>query len=101
MCRWIFVLFLALTSVAFAETVVIEKNLVIQMFVAGYVNGFKKYDTTVNGYDDSVSIGIYVPSESQSKEAAEELAKKFRNQVPKLLGRVPLGADIKVTVTVY
>lgn len=90
-----------MSSNAFSETIEIEKTFALKMLVSSYVNGFKEFDTTVVGYDGTVSIGIYVEREGQSKERAEQLAKRFYEQVPKLLERNSWAKDVNVVVNIY
>lgn len=97
----IFLLSLFLTSAVFAETVEIDKRFALKMLVASYVNGFKEFDTTVVGYDNRVSIGIYVERDNQSRKKAEQLATRFKEQIPKLLDLNSWASGIKVVVTVY
>lgn len=84
-----------------ADSVEIQKRFALKMLVASYVNGFKQYDTSVVGYEDSVSVGIYVEREGQTREGAEVLASRFREQIPKLLRLNSWAKDTKVEVTVY
>jgi hypothetical protein len=90
-----------MSSDAFSETIEIEKTFALKMLVSSYVNGFKEFDTTVVGYDDIVSIGIYVEREGQTKERAEQLAKRFHEQVPKLLKLNSWAKDVSVVVNIY
>ena len=84
-----------------AETVEIERSLALKMLVSSYVNGFNEFDTTVVGRESSVSVGIYVDREGQSKERAERLATRFRDQIPKLLELTEWAYDVDLIVTVY
>ena len=99
--KWLLLLILFIPSTAISETVEIDKRFALKMLVASYVNGFKEFDTTVVGYDDSVSIGIYVERDDQVRERAEQLATRFKEQIPKLLDLNPWASGVKVVVTVY
>ena len=101
MKRIFFIIALLISPLALSETVEIEKRFAIKMLVSSYVNGFKKYDTTVVGFDDSVSIGIYIDRDNQTREGAEILEKRFLEQVPKLLKLNTWSKDTKVNVTIY
>ena len=94
-------LLLSFSLSSYAETVEIEKNLAIKMLVASYVHGFNEFDITVVGFDDSVSIGIYVTRNGQTRKSAELLAERFREQVPHLLKMNEWSKSILVTVTIY
>jgi hypothetical protein len=99
--KYLLTIFLLMSSSAFSETIEIEKTFALKMLVSSYVNGFKEFDTTVVGYDGTVSIGIYVEREGQSKERAEQLAKRFYEQVPKLLERNAWAKNVNVVVNIY
>jgi hypothetical protein len=99
--KYLLTIFLLMSSDAFSETIEIEKTFALKMLVSSYVNGFKEFDTTVVGYDDIVSIGIYVEREGQTKERAEQLAKRFHEQIPKLLKRNSWAKDVIVVVNIY
>ena len=55
------------------------------MLVASYVNGFRQYDTTVVGDENFASIGVYIDREGQTREGAEALSSRFREQATKSL----------------
>jgi hypothetical protein len=101
MKKLLFVLLLIFSTGSSAEIVQLEKRFALKVLVASYVNGFKEFDTTVVGFDDSVSVGIYVERDGQTRENAEILANRFREQIPKLLELNAWAKDIKVVVTIY
>jgi hypothetical protein len=99
--KYLLLISLILPPFATSETVELDKKFALKVLVASYVNGFKEFDTTVVGYDDSVSIGIYVDREVQSRERASHLANRFREQVPKLLELNSWAKNVNVIVNVY
>jgi hypothetical protein len=94
-------LLIILSQLCLAETVQIEKSFALKMLVASYVNGFKEYDTTVVGGEGVVSIGIYVDRAGQTKEGAEALSARFKEQVPRLLKLQSWAKDTEVVVNIY
>ena len=92
---------IVMSTPAIAETVEVEKKDFIALIVGNYVNGFKEFDTTVMGFNDSVSVGIYYDTSTQSKSRAEQLAKRFRLHIPGKLKTYSWEKPIKVLVTVY
>ena len=84
-----------------AEEIILSQKDYIAFIVGNYVNGFKEFDTSIVGFDDSVSIGIYCDNSSQSKEEANKLADRFRKQIPPILKQYKWAKDIKVVVNIY
>ena len=68
-----------------------------------YVNGFKEFDTTVKTYEESVSIGIYYDPTMQEKNRAEQLADRFRKDLPLMFEETQheWAAKVEITVTVH
>jgi len=54
----------------------------LKLFVGNYIHGFKEFDTTVTAVDSSVTVGVYYDPSEQDKNRAEQLAKRFREQLP-------------------
>ena len=52
-------------------------------------------------FDDAVSIGIYDDPDTQDRERAYKLAKRFEEQVPFKLSQHEWGKDIRVIVNVH
>ena len=88
-------------SVSQAETIELEKKDYLKLIVSSYVNGFNEFDTTVVTFDDSISVGIYFDSNKQNKQRADQLAKRFRDNIPGSLEPYNWAEDIKVLVSVY
>lgn len=95
------VLFLLISSVSFAEKVEVDKSDYIKLIVSSYVNGFNEFDTSITSFNDSVSVGIYYDLSTQKKERAEQLAKRFRTQIPVMLNKYEWAKSIQVIVSVY
>ncbi len=83
------------------KTIELTKSDVITFSISAYVHGFKEFDTSVIGFDESVSIGIYYDTTTQNKSRAEMLAKRFRKQVPLILAKYKWAKKVKVIVNVY
>lgn len=89
------------TTLSFADDIVLDKKDYLTLIVSSYVHGFKEFDTSVNSFKDSVSIGIYYDESTQSDKRANQLAERFRFQIPKQLSLYEWAKNIKVVVTVY
>ena len=85
----------------FADLILIEKSEYLELVVGNYVNGFKEFDTSVVAHDDSISVGIYHDSNEQSALRAEQLADRFRKQLPIMLEKYDWADDISILVNVY
>jgi hypothetical protein len=101
--RKILISFLIILSatLSFAEDIVLDKKDYLTLIVSNYVHGFKEFDTSVTSFEDGVSVGIYYDSSTQSKDRANQLAERFRFQIPLMLGTYNWAKDIKVIVNVY
>ena len=86
---------------SFAVALEIEKKDYLSLIVGNYVHGFKEFETSVTSFDDSVSIGIYYDISTQKEQRANQLANKFRTQVPKQLIQYKWANNVKVIVNVY
>jgi hypothetical protein len=95
------ILILLSATLSYAENIVLAKKDYITLIVSSYVHGFKEFETSVVSFDDSVSIGIYYDASSQSEARANQLAKRFRVQVPSQLSTYEWAKDIKVVVNIY
>ncbi len=51
--------------------------------------------------DGSLSVGIYYDMHSGSVDRANQLSRRFENQIPSLLSRYDWGNGIKLIVSVY
>ena len=95
------ILILFSATLTFAENIALAKKDYITLIVSNYVHGFKEFETSVTSFDDSVSIGIYYDTSTQSEVRANQLAKRFRVQVPSQLSTYNWAKGIKVVVNVY
>lgn len=106
MNKYIAILLLVLSSLLFgtpalAEKIDLEKKDYLTLVVSNYVHGFKEFETSVTSFNDSVSIGIYYDESTQSEMRANQLAKRFRSQVPRKLSQYQWAKDIEIIVNVY
>ena len=85
----------------YAETIELEKKDYLTFIISGYVHGFKEFDTSVVGFNDSVSVGIYYDLLTQSRSRADQLAERFRLKIPSMLSQHSWAKGIKVVVSVY
>ena len=88
-------------SFSYAEDLMIPKKDYLAFIIGNYVHGFKKFETSVVGFEDSASIGIYYDVSTQSKDRADKLARRFRKQIPAMLQNYKWAKDIKIIVNVY
>jgi hypothetical protein len=95
------VLILFSATFSHAENIALDKKDYITLIVSNYVHGFKEFETSVTSFEDSVSIGIYYDASTQSEVRANQLAKRFRTQVPSQLATHDWAKNIKVLVSVY
>ena len=84
-----------------AKSIELEKKDYISLVVSNYVHGFKEFETSVTAFPDSVSIGVYYDSKTQSKKRANQLAERFRVQIPVKLKEYKWSKNVKVIVNVY
>jgi hypothetical protein len=96
-------IFLICFSAAFAqaEDIVLAKKDYIALIVGNYVHGFKDFDTDVTGFNDSVRVGIYYDLSTQSEVRANQLAKRFRSNIPNKLSTYEWAKGVEVIVNVY
>ena len=92
---------LASASISHAEGIELEKRDYLTLIVSNYVYGFNEFDTSVVAFDKSVSIGIYYNSDNQDKNRADQLAARFREQVPLLIAKYEWASDVSIVVNVY
>ncbi len=102
MRKFALLLFIAIMSLApTAHGIELEKKHYLILIIGNYVHGFKEFDTSVVGFDDSVSIGIYYDISTQKETRANQLASRFRANIPKLLQLYSWAKEVKVIVNVY
>lgn len=89
------------SAMCFAENVSLEKKDYAVFLVSNYVHGFKEFDTSVAGYEDAISIGIYYDVDTQSKARADQLARRFEENIPNFLSGYDWAQDMAVKVNVY
>lgn len=56
---------------SFAEDLMISKKDYIALIIGNYVHGFKEFETSIVGFEDSASIGIYyacTPNQKTEKQ---------------------------------
>ena len=93
---------LVLVASSFSNALEVTKGDYIKLIVSNYVHGFKEFDTSVIAFDDgSVSVGIYYDIKSGSVSRANQLSRRFENQIPALLSHYDWGKDISLIVRVY
>ena len=93
---------LVLVASSFSNALEVTKGDYIKLIVSNYVHGFKEFDTSVIAFDDgSVSVGIYYDIKSGSVSRANQLSRRFENQIPALLSHYDWGKDITLIVSVY
>ena len=95
------ILFGLLSGPSFAEKIELEKKDYLTLVVSNYVHGFKEFETSITALSDSVSIGIYYDVSTQDKQRANQLAERFRSQVPPILNRYDWAKNVEVIVNVY
>ena len=79
----------------------LEKKHYLTLIIGNYVHGFKEFDTSVVSFDDSISIGIYYDISTQKETRADQLANRFRVNIPKILQKYSWANDVEVIVNVY
>ena len=93
---------LMLVTSSLSYAIELTKGDYIKLIVSNYVHGFKEFDTSVIAFDDgSISVGIYYDIKSGSVSRANQLSRRFENQIPALLSRYDWGKDITLIVSVY
>ncbi len=84
-----------------AEEVTLTKEDYAAFVVGNYVHGFKEFETSVTTLESSVSVGIYFDKSTQSEARANQLADRFRKQIPLILKRYEWAKGFEVVVSVY
>jgi hypothetical protein len=93
---------LMLVTSSLSYAIELTKGDYIKLIVSNYVHGFKEFDTSVIAFDDgSVSVGIYYDMKLGSVSRANQLLRRFENQIPVLLSQYDWGKDISLIVNVY
>jgi len=95
------ILLFLMSSTSFAEKVEVEKSDYIKLIVSSYVNGFNEFDTSTTSFNDSVSVGIYYDISTQKEDRANQLAKRFRMQIPVMFKKYEWAKNIRIVVSVY
>jgi hypothetical protein len=90
-----------LSSFNYANSIELEKKHYLALIVGNYVHGFKEFDTSVVGFEESVSIAIYYDINTQTELRANQLAVRLRFQVQKILNAHEWAKDTEVLVNVY
>lgn len=82
--------------------VVLEKRDYLKLLIGNYVHGFNEFDTTVQTSNDEVLVGIYYRPVDQDKGRAEQLAKRFRKELPMVLDNpgYPWAKEVAIQVSV-
>lgn len=88
-------------STPIAHAIELEKKDYLSLVIGNYVHGFKEFETSVTSFEDSVSIGIYFDASTQEEHRANQLANRFRSQVPIMLKQYKWAKDVVVKVNVY
>ena len=82
-------------------TITLEQGDYLKLIVGNYVHGFKEFDTSVKTSDDSVRVGVYYAGDAQGRQRAEQLAERFRQQLPVILGDYKWTKEVTLIVYVY
>ena len=82
--------------------VVLEKRDYLKLIVGNYVHGFNEFDTTIQTSNDEIGVGIYYRPGDQDKGRAEQLAERFRKELPFILGDpgYPWAKEVTIQVSV-
>jgi hypothetical protein len=96
----ILVFLLCSASIA-ADEIKIDTKDYLTFIVSSYVSGFKEFDTSVTTGERLVSVGVYYDEDNQKRERAEQLAERFRAQIPHFLSRYEWAKETEVRVNVY
>jgi len=83
------------------STATLQKGDLLKFVIASYIHGFNEFDTSINASENFVSISIYFAPSAQQKNRAEQLAKRFKVQIPLMLKQYSWGSDVEIAVQVY
>jgi len=85
-----------------AELIALDKRDYLKLIVGTYVHGFNEFDTTIWTSDELVKVGIIYNPNEQDKRRAEQLAERFREQLPLILGepQYQWANDVGIEVSV-
>jgi len=83
-----------------ADRVYLEKKVFLKLLVSSYVNGFKEFDTAVATTDHSVSVSIYYDISLQNQRSADQLADRFRQEIPQMLKPYRWAENVAIEVLV-
>lgn len=95
------ILAILIASTTRAENVSLSKVDYGALLVGNYVHGFKEFETSVTAYEDYISVAIYYDLSTQSNDRAQQLAKRFRENVSSQLSAYDWTKNIRVEVSVY
>lgn len=98
---FLILVFIIYSASIVADQVKIDTKDYLAFIVGNYVNGFNEFDTTVVAFEKSVSVGIYYDENSQKRERAEQLAERFRKQIPYLINRYEWAKGTNLIVNVF
>ena len=86
-----------------ADLIALDKRDYLKLIVGTYVHGFNEFDTTIWTSGELVKVGIYYSPNEQDKRRAEQLAKRFREQLPLILGepQYQWANDVGIEVSVH
>jgi len=83
------------------RSITLEQGDYLKLIVGNYVHGFKEFDTSVKTSGDSVRVGVYFAGDVQGRQRAEQLAERFRQQLPSILDDYKWTKEITLIVYVY
>lgn len=101
----ILILFLTATSglanEELNEKVQLTKKEYLQFVIGAYVWGFNEFDTDIVIYPGLIRINIHYDIDSQNRELAYSLKKRFESHVPNIIRQITWAKDYKIDVSVY
>jgi len=86
-----------------ADLIALDKRDYLKLIVGTYVHGFNEFDTTIWTSDELVKVGVYYDPNEQDKRRAEQLVKRFMEQLPLILGepQYQWANDVGIEVSVH
>jgi len=86
-----------------ADLIALDKRDYLKLIVGTYVHGFNEFDTSIWTSDELVKVGIYYNPNEQDERKAEQLAERFREQLPLILGepQYQWANDVGIEVSVH
>ena len=73
----------------------------LAMIVCNFVYGFHKYEMSVTTTDNQVLVGIYYNSRFYVDSLPNDLAERFREEIPAILKEYEWANGVSVEVVVY